>query len=142
MKKKLLSGSFWMMMGSILSRVLGIIYLIPWLMMMGSLEQRNAAQAIFNSAYTPYALFLVLSQSGFPSSIARQIAEYNSENKFRNSLRVFKYGMIVMIGMGLISGVIFWVAAPWIAATSPVVSVRSKLEVIVIPMIRALKCSR
>ena len=125
MKKKLLSGSFWMMMGSILSRVLGIIYLIPWLMMMGSLEQRNAAQAIFNSAYTPYALFLVLSQSGFPSSIARQIAEYNSENKFRNSLRVFKYGMIVMIGMGLISGIIFWVAAPWIAATSPVVSVRA-----------------
>ena len=125
MKKKLLSGSFWMMMGSILSRVLGIIYLIPWLMMMGSLEQRNAAQAIFNSAYTPYALFLVLSQSGFPSSIARQIAEYNSENKFRNSLRVFKYGMIVMIGMGLISGIIFWVAAPWIAATSPVVSVQA-----------------
>lgn len=123
MKKKLLSGSFWMMMGSILSRVLGIIYLIPWLMMMGSIEQRNAAQAIFNSAYTPYALFLVLSQSGFPSSIARQIAEYNSENKFRNSLRVFKYGMIVMIGMGLISGIIFWITAPWIAATSPVVSV-------------------
>ena len=125
MKKKLLSGSFWMMMGSILSRILGIIYLIPWLMMMGSLEQRNAAQAIFNSAYTPYALFLVLSQSGFPSSIARQIAEYNSENKFRNSLRVFKYGMMVMLGMGIISGVIFWVTAPWIAATSPVVSVKA-----------------
>lgn len=114
-----------MMMGSILSRILGIIYLIPWLMMMGSLEQRNAAQAIFNSAYTPYALFLVLSQSGFPSSIARQIAEYNSENKFRNSLRVFKYGMMVMLGMGIISGVIFWVTAPWIAATSPVVSVKA-----------------
>lgn len=94
-------------------------------MMMGSLEQRNAAQAIFNSAYTPYALFLVLSQSGFPSSIARQIAEYNSENKFRNSLRVFKYGMMVMLGMGIISGVIFWVTAPWIAATSPVVSVKA-----------------
>lgn len=127
MKKKLLSGSFWMMMGSILSRVLGIIYLIPWLMMMGSLEQRNAAQAIFNSAYTPYALFLILSQSGFPSSIARQIAEYNSENKFRNSLRVFKYGMMVMLGMGIISGVIFWVTAPWIAATSPVVSVKATI---------------
>lgn len=123
MKKKLLSGSFWMMMGSILSRVLGIIYLIPWLMMMGSLSQRNAAQAIFNSAYTPYALFLVLSQSGFPSSIARQIAEYNSENKFRNSLRVFKYGMLVMLGMGIVSGILFWFAAPWIASTSPVVSV-------------------
>ena len=123
MKKKLLSGSFWMMLGSILSRVLGIIYLIPWLMMMGSLSQRNAAQAIFNSAYTPYALFLVLSQSGFPSSIARQVAEYNSENKFRNSLRVFKYGMVVMLTMGIVSGIIFWIAAPWIAATSPVVSV-------------------
>lgn len=36
MKNKLLSGTFWMMLGSILSRILGIIYLIPWLMMIGS----------------------------------------------------------------------------------------------------------
>ena len=56
MKNKLLSGTFWMMLGSILSRVLGIIYLIPWLMMIGSPSDQNAAQAIFNAAYTPYAL--------------------------------------------------------------------------------------
>ena len=58
MKNKLLSGTFWMMLGSILSRILGIIYLIPWLMMIGSPSDQNAAQAIFNAAYTPYALFL------------------------------------------------------------------------------------
>lgn len=46
MKNKLLSGTFWMMLGSILSRILGIIYLIPWLMMIGSPSDQNAAQAI------------------------------------------------------------------------------------------------
>ena len=70
MKNKLLSGAFWMMLGSILSRILGIVYLIPWLIMMGNPQHQNAAQAIFNTAYTPYALFLSLGTAGFPTAPA------------------------------------------------------------------------
>ena len=41
MKNKLLSGAFWMMLGSILSRILGIVYLIPWLIMMGNPQHQK-----------------------------------------------------------------------------------------------------
>ncbi|MDR4288246.1 polysaccharide biosynthesis protein, partial [Bacillus thuringiensis] len=58
MNKKILSGSFWLSFGSIVSRILGVVYLIPWLIMLGSYHNQLNAQALFNSSYTPYALFL------------------------------------------------------------------------------------
>ncbi|KRL03169.1 putative polysaccharide biosynthesis protein [Liquorilactobacillus capillatus] len=120
MKNKLISGAFWMSFGSIFSRVLGIIYLIPWLMMFG--KDQNQAQAVFNSAYTPYSLFLALGTAGFPTAIARQVASYNSQNKFRNSLHVFKYGFLFMVLTGAICGLLLYLTAPLIAAHSSVVS--------------------
>ena len=122
MKNKLLSGTFWMMLGSILSRVLGIIYLIPWLMMIGSPSDQNAAQAIFNAAYTPYALFLSLGVAGFPTAIARQVAEYNGQNRFKDSVHVFKYGMLFMLFTGSLCGLLLYIFAPLIAQRSAVVS--------------------
>lgn len=111
-----------MMAGSILSRVLGVIYLIPWLMMMGSAAQQNAAQAIFNSAYNFYALFLSLGVAGFPTVIARQVAAYNGENKFNNSKRVFKVALFCMLCTGIGCAVLLYVLAPVIAERSAVVS--------------------
>lgn len=122
MKNKLLSGTFWMMLGSILSRILGIIYLIPWLMMIGSPSDQNAAQAIFNAAYTPYALFLSLGVAGFPTAIARQVAEYNGQNRFKDSVHVFKYGMLFMLFTGSLCGLLLYIFAPMIAQRSAVVS--------------------
>lgn len=111
-----------MMVGSILSRILGIVYLIPWLMMIGSPERQNAAQAIFNAAYTPYALFLSLGTAGFPTAIARQVAAYNGENKFKNSVRVLKAALAFMVVTGLICGLVLYLTAPAIAKSSAVVS--------------------
>ncbi len=111
-----------MMLGSILSRILGIIYLIPWLMMIGSPSDQNAAQAIFNAAYTPYALFLSLGVAGFPTAIARQVAEYNGQNRFKDSVHVFKYGMLFMLFTGSLCGLLLYIFAPMIAQRSAVVS--------------------
>ena len=122
MKNKLLSGAFWMMLGSILSRILGIVYLIPWLIMMGNPQNQNAAQAIFNTAYTPYALFLSLGTAGFPTAIARQVAEYNGQNNFKNSVRVFKFASLFMLFTGIMCGGLLYVFAPLIAQKSAVVS--------------------
>lgn len=112
-----------MSFGSIMSRVLGIVYIIPWLWMIGSASNQNEAQAIFNAAYTPYALFIALGTAGFPTSIARQVAYYNSQNRFKNSLRIFKYGLLFMGLTGLVCGLLLWFFAPAIAQTSAVVSV-------------------
>ena len=74
MKKNLLSGTFWLSSANLLCKILGIVYLIPWLMMMGSQDAGQQAQALYNVAYLPYALFLTLGTAGFPSGIAKKIA--------------------------------------------------------------------
>lgn len=117
-----MSGSFWLSFGSIFSRVLGVIYLIPWLAMMGSAAHQNAAQALFNTSYTPYALFISLGTAGFPSAIARRVAYYNGENKFLNSKRLAKVGFGLMLVSGVVCGILLYILAPLLSANSPVVS--------------------
>ncbi len=123
MNKKILSGSFWLSFGSIVSRILGVVYLIPWLIMLGSYHNQLNAQAIFNSSYTPYALFLSVGTAGLPSVIARGVAALNSEKRYKDSVYLTKLGWLIMLVMGLLCGIILYVTAPMIAKNSPVNSV-------------------
>lgn len=123
MNKKILSGSFWLSFGSIFSRVLGVVYLIPWLIMLGSYHNQLNAQAIFNSSYTPYALFLSVGTAGLPSVIAREVAALNSKNRYKDSVYLTKLGLLIMLIMGVICGFALYISAPLIAKSSPVDSV-------------------
>lgn len=123
MNKKILSGSFWLSFGSIFSRVLGVVYLIPWLIMLGSYHNQLNAQAIFNSSYTPYALFLSVGTAGLPSVIAREVAALNSEERYKDSVYLTKLGWLIMLVMGLLCGIVLYITAPMIARNSPVDSV-------------------
>ncbi len=119
-----------MSFGSIFSRVLGVVYLIPWLMMLGSQQHQMTAQAMFNAAYTPYALFLSLGTSGFPTAISRKIAGYNAQNRYLDSQRLFKAGLLFMSISGIICGSLLFGFAPLIAKGSPVTAYRSTTLVI------------
>ncbi|KRN09451.1 polysaccharide transporter [Lactobacillus gigeriorum DSM 23908 = CRBIP 24.85] len=123
LNKKILSGSFWLSFGSIFSRILGVVYLIPWLIMLGSYHNQLNAQAIFNSSYTPYALFLSVGTAGLPSVIAREVAALNSQKRYRDSVYLTKLGWLVMVVMGLFCGAVLYFSAPLIAQNSPVESV-------------------
>lgn len=122
MNSKIISGSFWLSFGSIFSRVLGIVYLIPWLAMLGSPNHQTTAQAIFNSAYTPYALFISLGTAGFPSAIARRVAYYNGQGKPNSAKRVTQTGFVIMLLSGIICGILLYAFAPLLASSSPVKS--------------------
>ncbi|MCH4164087.1 MAG: polysaccharide biosynthesis protein, partial [Lentilactobacillus diolivorans] len=124
MNKKIMSGSFWLSFGSIFSRMLGVLYLIPWLYMIG-VDHQSGAQALNNSSYQPYALFISLATAGFPSAVARRIAMYNGQNKFLNAKRFTKLGFWVMLASGVVSGIVLYLIAPIIAKNSPVVSVKA-----------------
>ncbi|KJW12516.1 putative polysaccharide biosynthesis protein [Levilactobacillus spicheri] len=122
MNKKIISGTFWLSFGSIASRILGIVYLIPWLYMIGSPYHQTAAQALFNTAYTPYALFIALGTAGFPSAVARRVAYFNGKDEPENARRVGHIGFAVMLLSGVICGVLLYGLAPLIARNSPVAS--------------------
>lgn len=93
--------------------------------MLGSYHNQLNAQALFNSSYTPYALFLSIGTAGLPSVIAREVSQLNSQNRYKDSLYITKLGLMIMLVMGVACGVLLYVTAPLIAKNSPVDSVAS-----------------
>lgn len=127
---KMINGSAWMTGGSILSRLLGALYIIPWMAWMGNQEVAESANALYTIGYTPYALFLNIATAGVPSAIAKQVSYYNSLNEYEISRNIYKKGLQIMAVTGIVSALIMYAAAPLIAASSPNVSVENATQVI------------
>ncbi|MDN6161776.1 MAG: polysaccharide biosynthesis protein, partial [Atopostipes sp.] len=53
-ENQIVTGSSWMALGSLLSKILGAIYIIPWMMWMGNAVEADAAHTLYQIAYTPY----------------------------------------------------------------------------------------
>lgn len=145
MKKNLLSGTFWLSSANLLCKILGIIYLIPWLLMMGSQDAGLRAQALYNVAYLPYALFLTLGTAGFPSGIAKKIAAEKDDSEKIQLL--FKSSLGIMEGIGITSAVLMFIFAPLLSRISPVSNVQEAVwairslcpSLLVIPILSALR---
>ncbi|MER2227807.1 MAG: polysaccharide biosynthesis protein [Carnobacterium sp.] len=129
-KDKMINGSAWMTGGSILSRLLGALYIIPWMAWMGNQDIAESANALYTIGYTPYALFLNIATAGVPSAIAKQVSYYNSLNEYEISRNIYKKGLQIMAVTGVVSALIMYVAAPFIAASSPNISVDNATQVI------------
>ncbi|UJF14634.1 polysaccharide biosynthesis protein [Jeotgalibaca sp. MA1X17-3] len=125
---KMIQGTFWMTFGSIFSRLLGALYIIPWNAMMGS--SSDIGNALFAVGYPPYQLFLALGIAGFPSAMSKKIAQYNAKKQYRAGEELFKKSMVFMLITGVISSIIMYAIAPIIASNSPGSSVEDNTLVI------------
>ena len=126
--QKMSRGAGWMSMGSIVSRVIGVIYIIPWLAMFGNFS--NEANGLFNIGYQYYSLFLIIATAGIPSAISKEMAFYTAKNEFRNSLKIFKIAFILMCFLGLFAGGLLWLMAPIFSETSPVENPKDVIVVV------------
>lgn len=117
---QIVTGSTWMTLASISSKILGAIYIIPWMMWMGNAVEADAAHALYQVAYTPYAFFLSFATAGVPSAISKQVSYYNARGEYEISKNVYKQGVILMGITGIISAVLLHILAPQIAASSPI----------------------
>ncbi|GEO78074.1 transporter [Companilactobacillus mindensis] len=109
----MLAGSAWMTAGSIFSRILGAIYIIPWMAWMGSYYP--AANALFAKGYNIYSLFLIVSTAGIPGAISKQISHYNALDQYATGNKLFKHGLRIMTFMGIIFGAVMYFGAPVLA---------------------------
>lgn len=117
--QKMVSGSAWMTAGSMVSRILGAIYIIPWMHWMGGQEAGTAANALYQMGYTPYAFFLALATAGVPSAISKQVSHYNAIGEYEVSKSIYKQGLKIMAFTGIASALIMYFIAPIIAESSP-----------------------
>ncbi|TPR16925.1 putative polysaccharide biosynthesis protein [Apilactobacillus timberlakei] len=125
-QNKMLQGSAWMTAGSILSRILGAIYIIPWSIWFGNLYFQ--ANALYVQGYNIYSMFLIISIAGIPSAIAKEVAHYNSLNEYGISLRLYKRGLVLSFTTGILCALALYFGAPLLDNGNPNV----------IPVIRSL----
>lgn len=112
-KEKMLRGSAWMTAGSIFSRVLGAIYIIPWYAWFGS--DKLQANALYTKGYTIYSLFIMIATAGIPSAVAKQVSKYNSLNEYQVGRRLYKKSFGLMFLLGCLCAALLWFGAPFIS---------------------------
>lgn len=137
---QLLKGSAWMTIGSILSRILGAIYIIPWYAWMG--KYGNLANSLTAKSYNIYSLFIIISTAGIPGAIAKQIAKYNALNEYGVGRKLFRHGLALMGVFGIISAACMYFLALPLSGFNPqeVPVIRSlALAVLIIPILSILR---
>lgn len=94
----LIKGTAILTMGLFLSKVLGIIYVIPFYGMVG---EENIG--LYQYAYIPYNLMLSLAISGAPIAFSKFVAKYNSLGDYETGRRLLKSGLLTMMITGFVS---------------------------------------
>lgn len=116
---QMLSGSAWMTLGSMLSRILGALYIIPWMAMMGNIDVAASANALYQIGYIPYTFFLTFATAGVPSAISKSVSKYNAMGEYETSKVIYKQGLKIMLITGALSAGIMFIFAPLLASTGP-----------------------
>jgi PST family polysaccharide transporter len=106
----LLRGTFILTLGTYISRILGMIYVFPFVALVGS-----QGTALYSYGYLPYTIFLSLSTVGVPMAVSKFVSRYNALGQYDTSRKLFKVSMLLMFSMGIVSFIILFIMAPVIA---------------------------
>lgn len=110
-KNTFLEGAMIATIGIILCKIIGLVYVIPFYAIIGT-----QGGALYSYAYSIYAIFLSLSNSGIPVAVSKVISEYNTLGYVKAKERAFQMASIVIIGLGIFFFLVLVIFAPTIAS--------------------------
>lgn len=110
-KNTFLEGAMIATIGIILCKIIGLVYVIPFYAIIGT-----QGGALYSYAYSIYAIFLSLSNSGIPVAVSKVISEYNTLGYIKAKERAFQMASIVIIGLGIFFFLVLVIFAPTIAS--------------------------
>lgn len=113
-KDSLLKSSLWISISGIISRVLAVVYIIPWNIWIGPVAV-YAANAMYGKVYNIYNLFLIIATAGIPSAISKEVAAHNALGRFDQSEKLFKKYTFYMSLVGLACAAIMFFGAKYVA---------------------------
>ena len=99
-----LSGVMALSLSTVAVKIIGLVYKIPMLRLLGS-----EGMGYFNSAYEIYALLCVISTSGLPVATSLMISRCNGREKAAE--RIFSISMKIFLALGIIGSVIMLLLA-------------------------------
>lgn len=109
-KNGFLTGAFIATFCIVLTKILGIVYVIPFHAIIG--EQGGA---LYGYAYTIYLLFMSLSSAGIPLAISKIVSEYQTLGYYNAKKRAFIIGKKIALLLGVVCFIILLLFAPMIA---------------------------
>lgn len=109
-KSTFITGAFITTLGIVISKILGILYVIPFHAIIG-----ETGGALYGYAYTIYLLFMSLSSAGIPLAISRIVSEYQALGYYNTKKRVFILGKRIALVLGIICFLIITIFAPSLA---------------------------
>ncbi|MED5075235.1 polysaccharide biosynthesis protein, partial [Anoxybacillus geothermalis] len=107
---KLLRGTFILTAGVMISRLLGLFYVIPFYHLVG-----ERGGALYGYGYVPYQIFLSLATGGLPVAVSKFVSKYNALGEYGVGYRLFRSGLVLMIASGIASWLILYALAPILA---------------------------
>jgi O-antigen/teichoic acid export membrane protein len=107
MQSKLLRGTFILTLGTILSKVLGLFYVIPFYQIVGA-----KGTALYQYSYVPYTIFISIATAGVPLAVSKFISKYNALEEYAVGRKLFKSGLMIMIMTGFAAFLILYLSAP------------------------------
>ncbi len=110
-RDSLFKGTFILSISLIFTKILGLIYIIPFYNIIGGRDN----MILMNYAYNYYILLLELSSAGIPLTIAKLVSKYNEEGNYTKSRQVAKIGSLTMVTFGVICGLFFIFGANFLA---------------------------
>ncbi|MQS52611.1 polysaccharide biosynthesis protein [Companilactobacillus mishanensis] len=117
-KDSLLKSSLWISISGIFSRILAVIYIIPWNIWIAAgagVAYVTVANAIYARVYNIYNLFLIIATAGIPSAISKEVAAQNSIGQYDQSEKILKKYSIYMTLIGVVLAAIMFFGAKYVS---------------------------
>jgi O-antigen/teichoic acid export membrane protein len=111
LKNSFIKNTFYLTGATIISKILGFIYIMPFTFLVGT-----SGYALYKYAYGPYTVMLSISTLGLPLAVSKYISKYNSLGNYRASKDLLKYGLILMFVTGVLSFILLYTLSPYLAS--------------------------
>lgn len=107
----LIKGTLILTLATIISKVLGFIYVVPFTAMVGT-----QGYILFEYAYKPYVIILSFATLGIPLAVSKFVSKHNELGDYRAGQRLFKSGLLFLTATGSICFLMLFSFAPSIAS--------------------------
>ena len=99
--ESILSGALSLTLGIMIVKLLGFFYKIPLSHLIG-----EEGMGYFNSAYTIYSFFFVLSSAGVPKAVSLLMGEARAKGLWNTEKRIFRFSLLLFGLLGLLLSMI------------------------------------
>ena len=105
-KSSFIEGTFIATFAIVLTKILGMLYVIPFYKIVG-----ETGGALYAYAYTIYVLFIDISTAGIPNAISKITKEYNTLGKEEAKVRTFKIATKIISVIAILSFLVLFIFA-------------------------------